>query len=64
MAAKDLTYAKLVFPTLENWNEVACADDLQESMGKLESHFSTQLMSAVATLSDSNATKRDGRGGF
>ena len=63
MSAKDPTYAKLVMPTLERRNEIAAADDLQESMNKLETHLSTQLMKAVATLSASNATKRAGKGG-
>ena len=63
MAAKDPAYAKLMMPTLKRHNEVAATDDPQESMSKLDTHLSTQLMKAVATMSASNATKRSGRGG-
>lgn len=64
LAAKDPTYAKLVIPTLEAKGEVAASDDLVEPLEKLETHLSTQLMKAVATLSASNATKRaGGKGG-
>ena len=63
MAARDPTYAKMILPTLQQRNEVAAADDLTEAMDKLDSHMTTQLMKAVATLSGSNATKRNGKGG-
>lgn len=63
LAARDPVYAKLVLPTLEQKNDIPAADDLVEPMEKLDSHMSTQLMKAVATLSASNATKRAGRGG-
>lgn len=49
--------------TLEQRNEISAADDLHESMSKLEMHLSTQLMTAVANISDNNATKRSDRGG-
>ena len=62
MAARDPVHAKLVMPTLERRYEVPAADDLQDSMAKLETHMSTQLMKAVATLAASNATKRSGGG--
>ena len=63
MAARDPTYAKMILPTLQQRNDVAAADDLTEAMEKLDSHMTTQLMKAVATLSASNATKRTGKGG-
>ena len=60
-AARDPKYAKMILPTLQQRNEVAAADDLTEAMDKLDSHMSTQLMKAVATLSVSTATKRTGK---
>ena len=63
MAARDPTYARMILPTLQQRNEVAAADDLTEAMDKLDSHMTTQLMKAVATLNASNATKRTGKGG-
>lgn len=63
MVARDPTYAKLVMPSLEQRNELPASDDLIEPMDKLETHMSTQLMKAVATLNASNATKRSGKGG-
>ena len=63
MSPKDPTCAKLVMLTLERRNEMAAADDLQESMSKMETHLSTQLMKEVATLSASHATKRASKGG-
>ena len=62
-AARDPTYAKMILPTLQRRNEVAAADDLTESMDNLDSHMTTHLMKAVATLGASNATKRTGKGG-
>lgn len=62
MAARDPVHAKLIMPSLERRNDVAAADDLQESMNKLDTHLNTQLMKAVATLAASNATKRSGNG--
>lgn len=61
MAAEDPTYAKLVIPTLEKRTDVVASEDLVDAMAKLDSHMSTQLMKAVATLSASNATKRSGK---
>lgn len=63
LAARDPTYAKLVMPSLEQRNDVVAADDLTGPMEKLDTHMTTQLMKAVATLSASNATKRAGKGG-
>lgn len=60
LSARDPTYAKMVMSSLEQRNDVAAADDLTEAMEKLDSHMTTQLMKAVATLSASNATKRSG----
>lgn len=62
MAARDPVHAKLVMPTLEQRGEVPAADDLDESLEKLDNLMATQLMKAVATLSASNATKRAGKG--
>ena len=42
---------------------MAAADDLTESMDKLDSHMNTYLMKAVASMSASNATKQTGKGG-
>lgn len=58
MASIDPTYAKFVLPSLQGRTEVACADDLFAPFDKLESHMSSQLMKAVATLATSSATKR------
>lgn len=63
MAARDPTYAKMILPTLQQRNEVAAADDLNEAMDKLDSHMTTQLMKALGTLSASNATKWTWKGG-
>lgn len=64
MAAKDPMYAKLVLPSLERRGETAMADDLDDSLATLESHLSTQMFKAVATLKASNETKRaKGKGG-
>jgi len=63
MVSKDPTYAKLIMPSLEKRNDVPAADDLVGPLEKLDTHMSTQLMKAVATLSASNATKRAGKGG-
>ena len=63
MAARDRTYAKIILPALQHRNEVAATDDLTEAMDKLDSHMTTQLIKAVATLSAINATKRTGKGG-
>ena len=60
MAAKDPMYAKLVLPSLERRGETAMADDLDDPLAKLESHLSSQMFKAVATLKASNATKRAG----
>lgn len=62
-AAVDPVHAKLIMPALEQKNDTPAADDLTEALDKLESHMSTQLMKAVATLSASNATRRSGKGG-
>ena len=54
----------MVLPALERRGDVAAADDLDGPLGELESHMTTQLMKAVATLSASNPTKRtNGKGG-
>ena len=58
MASKDPMYAKLVLPTLERRGETAMADDLDDPLATLDSHLSSQMFKAVATLKASNATKR------
>ena len=63
MAAIDPTYAKMIMPTLEPRNEIAAADDLKETMEKLDTHMTTQLMKEVATLNASNSTKKARNGG-
>lgn len=60
LAAEDPTYAKMILPALENKGNVAAADNLDKPLGTLDSHMTTQLMKAVATLRASNATKRTG----
>lgn len=62
LAAEDPTYAMLFIPSLEKKNDMVAADDLVESIDKLDSHMNSQLMKAVATLSASNATRRAGNG--
>lgn len=39
MAAKDPVYDMIVMPTPEQWNKVAAADDLQDSIKKLKTHM-------------------------
>jgi len=63
MAARDPAHAKMIMPTLERRNEIAPADDLTETLDKLDGHMTTQLMKAVAALSASNTTKKAGKGG-
>lgn len=63
MAGKDPMYAKLVLPSLERRGETAMADDLDNPLAILESHLSSQMFKAVATLKASNATKRAGHAG-
>lgn len=63
LVAQDPVYAKLVMPSLEKRNEISAAEDMIEPLERLDSHMTTQLMKAVATLSASNATKKAGRGG-
>lgn len=60
LAAEDPTYAKMILPALESKGEVPAADNLDKPLGDLDSHMTTQLMKAVATLRASNATKRAG----
>lgn len=62
-AARDPTNAKLVMPALEQRYDMAPADDLDEAVTKLETHMTTQLMKAVASLSATNAVKRTGKDG-
>jgi hypothetical protein len=57
-ASKDPMHAKLIMPVLEGRNDVAAADDLDDTLEKLDSHMATQLMKAVASLSATNAVKR------
>lgn len=63
MASKDPMHAKLLLPRLERRGEVAMADDIDEVLEKVESHLSSQMFKAVATLKASNATKRAGKKG-
>lgn len=64
MATVDPVHAKLILPTLEHRTEMPASEDLDEPLEKMESHMSTQLMKAVATLAASNATKKAaGNGG-
>lgn len=60
VVAKDTSYAKLLISMLEQSSSVAFADDLVEPMEELDSHFTTQLIKAVATIGAHNATKRAG----
>lgn len=41
MAADDPTYTKMILPGWEKKGEVAAADDLMQTLGKLESHMTT-----------------------
>ena len=63
MASKNPMHAKLVLPSIERRGEVAMADDLDEVLATMESHLSSQMFKAVATLKASNATKRAGKKG-
>jgi hypothetical protein len=57
-SAKDPTHAKLIMPALEGRNDIAAADDLDDTLKKLDTHMASQLMKAVASLSVTNAVKR------
>ena len=63
MAAEDPVQAKMVLPSLERRGKMIAADDMEEPLHQLETHMVSQLMKAVATLSASNATKKNGGGG-
>lgn len=63
LAGRDPTYAKLILPALENRDEQAAADDIDKPLAELDSHMSSQLMKAIATLSARNQTKKAGSGG-
>lgn len=63
LAAKDSTYAKLVLPAVEKREDLAAAYILEKPMNYLETHMTTQLMKAVASLSGSDTDKKAGRPG-
>jgi len=64
MAADDPTTAKMLLPALEHRQDLPAADNLVEDLEKLDSHMTTQLMKAVATLKTTTATKKaGGKGG-
>jgi hypothetical protein len=56
-------HAKLVMYVLEGRNDFAAADNLDDALEKLDSHMATQLMKAVASLSNTNSLKRGGGDG-
>lgn len=56
LAAKDPAYGKFVIPTPEESSSVPFANKLVESMEKLDSLFTTQIMNAVAIPGAQNAT--------
>lgn len=62
MAAEDPTTAKMILPGLEKRANTVASDDLEESMEKLETHMSTQLMKEVAALRVTNAGKKNSSG--
>jgi hypothetical protein len=57
-SAKDPMHARLIIPALEGRNDVSAADDLDDTLEKLDMHMESQLMKAVASLSATNAVKR------
>ena len=63
MAAKDPMYAKLVLPLPEHCGEMAMANDLNGPLETIESHLSSQMYKAMATLNARNETKRAGKKG-
>lgn len=64
MASKDPVHVKMVLRSLEGRNDMAASEDLVEPLETLALHISTQWVNTVATLSVSNATKREkGKGG-
>lgn len=58
MAAKDPMYDEHVFPLLKRRGEIVMSNDLVEQMETLETHLSSQILEAVATLKASSATRR------
>lgn len=60
---RDPLYAKTIMPALEQRNDVPATDDLEEAKEKLDSHLTTHLMKALATLSATNAMRRSGKKG-
>lgn len=64
MASKDPHHAKVVLPILEQRGDLAMADNLDEALATLDSHMSTQLFKAAATLKASTTMKKaKGKGG-
>jgi hypothetical protein len=58
-SAKDPMHERLIMPALEGRSDIAAADDLDEALSQLDSHMASQLMKAVASLSATNAVKRN-----
>jgi hypothetical protein len=56
--AKDPKQSRLIMPALEGRNDVPAAEDLADTLEKLDTHMASQLMKAVASLSATNAVKR------
>jgi hypothetical protein len=46
---KDPMHARLIMPALEGRNDVSAADDLDDTLEKLDTHMASQLMKAVVS---------------
>jgi hypothetical protein len=55
---KDPMHARLIMPALEGRNDVSAAEDLDDTLEKLDTHMASQMMKAVASISATNAVKR------
>lgn len=53
----ELTYAKMILPSLERCNDLSASDDIDETLEQNEYHLATKLMKEVPNLSASNAIK-------
>lgn len=57
--------AKIMLPTFEKSQGMIAADDMEDTVEKLQTHVTMQMMKAVAVLKTYNSWKKNicGRGG-
>lgn len=59
MAADDPSVAKMMLPTLEKSQDMIAADNMEDTMEKLQTHMNTQMMKVVAALKDHKHWKEE-----